>query len=145
MQYKRRQGWPEYFLPFPFPAPWEHILMPLRIILLTNFDYAMQFLLGSVSRALCYVSEHSTMLRLSHLWSALKFHPDVFSKLCLVQFQSWMNSPHLNLLRDHRRTPNNVLIKCTMCIHSSQQCVLNVLTSTNTAAEGSGSQCSSRR
>ena len=45
----------------------------------------------------------------SKLWSAMKSHRDVFSKLCLVQFQSWMNSPHLNLLRDHRRTPNNVL------------------------------------
>ena len=41
-------------MPFPFPAPWEHILMPLRIILLKHF------LLESVKKlsvALCYVSE----------------------------------------------------------------------------------------
>ena len=51
-------------MPFPFPAPWEHILMPLRIILLTNFDHAKQllkhFLLESVKKlsvALCHVSE----------------------------------------------------------------------------------------
>ena len=67
-----------------------------------------------LGHSLCYVSEHSTLLRLSQLWSALKSHPDVFSKLCSVPNK--MNSH----LRDHICTPNNV---CTECTHIFNHCV----------------------